>query len=257
MSRKHLLAAVLMLGAAACTRPATVTTATPGPAAAPPITDGGSLVAAMRRKYDGHWYRTLAFTQNNTLYGANGRETKSQWLERVALPGRLRIDYMPLASKSGLLYDGRRIHTIDNGRVVNSQQGINPQLLLQADAYVRAPDETARLLDSLGFKLATIRRDTWQGSPVWVVGAAAGDSTSNQFWVDASRLLVLRMVQREARGTRTVINETRFNRYTDVGGYPIAMEILLYRDGRMYFREELADVKVDPPLSDEAFDPRR
>jgi hypothetical protein len=246
----------LSLLAVACTPPATVTTA-PTPSGPPPVTDARSLVVSMHRQYEGKWYRTLSFTQTNTLYGTNGRETKSEWLERVEVPGKLRIDYLPLTSKSGLVYDGARIHTVDNGRVVNTQPGINAQLLLMADVYVRPIDETMHLLDSLGFDLKTIRKTTWQGTPVWVIGAAAGDSTSSQFWVDANRMLIARTIQPEKRGTRTVVSEARFGKYTDTSGIPIAMEIQRFRDGRLYFREEYTDVKVNPELSPETFDGRR
>src|SRR5262245_17952383 len=166
MSRNGLLLPLLLV-AGGCVQPGT-TTSEPRSEAPPPITDGRSLVDAMQRKYVGAWYRTLTFTQRNTLYAANGRETQSDWRQRITVPGKLRIDYLPLTSKSGLVYDGARIHTLDNGRVVNTQPGINAPLLLTADVYVRPPDETVRLLDSLGFDLKSARRDTWLESPVWV-----------------------------------------------------------------------------------------
>ena len=168
------------------------------------IKDGQSLVAAMRQKYGTQWFKTLAFTQNNTLYSQRGGQTTSQWRQQISVPGKLRIDYLPLTQRSGVLFDGSRVHTFDNGRAIDAQPGVNAALLISADLYVLPLERSTKLLDSLGFDLTKLRRDTWEGQPAFVVGAAAGDSTTSQFWIDSDRLAALRMVQKERRGTRDI-----------------------------------------------------
>ncbi len=154
-----------------------------------PITDGRSLVSAMRQKYSAQWYKTLSFTQNNTLYSARGGATNSQWRQHIAVPGRLRIDYLPLSQRSGVLFDGSRVHTFDNGRAIDAQPGVNAQLLVTADVYALPLERSTQLLDSLGFDLSKLRRDAWEGQSAYVVGAAAGDSTTSQFWIDSVKLV--------------------------------------------------------------------
>src|SRR5438270_11727652 len=112
----RLLGLVAALATAGCARRATIgggAAVKPKPAE-PTISDGRSLIATMRRTHGGSWYRTLSFTQNNILYATTGRETRSQWLEHARVPGRLRIDYLPLSTRSGVLYDGARVHVFDN-----------------------------------------------------------------------------------------------------------------------------------------------
>ena len=224
---------------------------------APAITDGRSLVSAMRRKYDGQWYKTLSFTQNNTLYSARGGATTSQWREHISVPSRLRIDYLPLSQRSGVLFDGSRVHTFDNGRAIDAQPGINALLLVTADVYVLPVERSTQLLDSIGFDLAKLRRDTWQGQPAYVVGGAAGDSTTSQFWVDTTKLVALRVVQKERRGTRDIVTDVRFGTFTDFSGIPIATEVTQYRDGRLVFKEQYVDVRVNDPIPEATFDPTK
>jgi hypothetical protein len=208
----------------------------------------------MRQKYGGQWFKTLSFTQNNTLYSTRGGETNSQWRQRIAVPGKLRIDYLPLTQRSGVLFDGSRVHTFDNGRAIDAQPGVNPLLLITADLYVQPIERTRQLLDSLGFDLTKLRKDTWEGQPAHVLGAAAGDSTTSQFWVDAEKLVTVRVVQKEHRGTRDIVTDVRFGKFMDFGGFPIATEVLQYRDGRLVFREQYVDVKVNDPIPDATFD---
>jgi hypothetical protein len=222
---------------------------------APSVTDGRSLVNAMRQKYNAQWYKTLSFTQNNTLYSARGGATNSQWREHISVPGRLRIDYLPLSQRSGVLFDGSRVHTFDNGRAIDTQPGVNAQLLVMADVYALPVERSTQLLDSLGFDLTKLRRDAWEGQSAYVVGAAAGDSTTSQFWIDSVRLVVLRIVQKERRGTRDVVTDVRFGKFADFSGLPIATEVVQYRDGRLVFREQYADVRVNDAIPDDTFDP--
>lgn len=208
----------------------------------------------MRQKYGAQFYKTLAFTQNNILYSTRGTETKSQWRQQISVPGRLRIDYLPATQRSGVLFDGARVHTFDNGRAIDAQPGVNAVLLVTGDLYVLPVERTTKVLDSLGFDLTKLRRDTWDGQPAYVVGAAAGDSTTSQFWVDAEKLVPVRVVQKERRGTRDIVTDVRLGKFAELGGIPIATEVLQYRDGRLVFREQRVDVKVNEPIAETTFD---
>ena len=248
--RSSFAALAVLTGACASRGPAV-----PAPAPEPVITTGRDLLDAMNQRYDGRWLRTLSFLQNNTLYSATGGEQKTQWLEHLALPGRLRIDHFPLANHSGVMYEAGRVHVFDNGRRVQSQSGVNPLLLLGFDVYAQPVAATAKTLDSLGFDLGTLHVADWTGRQTFVVGAAKGDTTTNQFWVDAERLLFVRLKQRNPAGT--TITEYRFDRYTDFDGYPVAIEVLMLRNGRPFFKEEYADVRVNQAIAPEIFDPSR
>jgi hypothetical protein len=188
------------------------------------------------------------------MYSAAGGQQKSQWLEHMSVPGKLRIDYLPLANRSGVMYEGGQVHAFDNGRRIRSEPGVNALLLLGFDVYAQPVAQTTKTLDSLGFDLGMMHLTDWQGRKAIVIGAAVGDTTTNQFWVDAERLLFVRLIQRNAAGT---ISDQRFNRYTDFDGYPVAIEVLILRNGRPYFKEEYADVRVNQPIAAEVFDPAR
>lgn len=249
------LALIAIAASASCSRRVMAPSSSPA-RDTPAITDGRSLLGAMRARYDSGYYRTLSLTQNNTQYAGRG-ERKSQWRRRVAVPGKLRIDYYPLSDRSGVLFDGSRIHTFDNGRALDSQPGINAFLLLTADVYALPVERSVHLVDSLGFDLTKLRRDTLEGHPVYVVGAVAGDSTTSQFWVDADSLIARRIVQNERVGARDIVTDVRFTKFTTIGGFTMATEVHRYRDGRLVFREEYADVRVNEQIADSVFDAKK
>jgi hypothetical protein len=245
----------IVLVAGACARQATVVPA-PDVSPAPAIIDGKGVLNAMRERYKGRWFSTLSFSQNATLTTASG-ESKFVWHEYIAVPGRLRIDYAPLETHSGVLYADGKLYAFDNGRGAPPQPGWNPLLVLIGDVYVQSPDTSAWQLDSLGFNLAVVRRDRWKGDDVWVVGAEKGDSLASQFWVDTDSMLVRRVLLRDVRGGRTFVTDVHLEGYLDAGGFPVANEISFYRDGKLYLKEDYFDVKTNVPISDDVFDPAK
>lgn len=221
------------------------------------IANAAELVREMRERYDGKWYRTLAFVQNNTRYATDGREEKSQWMEFLSVPGKLRIEFLPQESRSGILFTNGRAYTFEGGRRIDTRRQIHPLLLLTGDVYVLPPAVTLRRLDSLGVRRSRFREDRWEGRRVYVIGAAAGDTLSNQLWVDADRLLLVRWIERQGTGARTASSDTRLGAYKNIEGYAIPTEITVYRAGRPVFRETYAEVRVNVPFSPSLFEPAR
>lgn len=255
------IALIIILFAAACT------SKVPGPAAPAPapvvaekptgITTSARLVREMHDRYSGKWYKTLTFQQTNTFYTSAGKEEKSQWMQRLSVPGRLRIDFLPLSTRSGLLIQNNRVITFDNGRRVDSRRSIQPVLTLTGDVYAIPAPITLRRLDSLGVDLDKFHEEKWEGKRVYVMGAELGDLNSNQIWIDADRLLLVRFVQRDRRGERFVVTDTRVGDYREIDGYTVAFEFTSYRDGKLFFKEKYENLKVNEPIPPELFDPSR
>src|SRR5207247_10889889 len=170
--------------------PATATkpTASKPVSSAARVTSSGELIKAMHDRYDGKYLKTMSFLQNNTRYTTTGQELKSQWYEHIEIPGKLRIAFLPASQKSGLVQVGDRVASFDNGIRVDFRRSVNPLLLMTADVYVAPIAAITKALDSLHVDLELMRDDKWDGQPVYVVGAKAGDTTSNEMWVDRDHL---------------------------------------------------------------------
>src|SRR5437867_4296365 len=84
-----------------------------------------------------------------------------------------------------------------------------------------------RRLGSGRVRFGIARRDELDGRDVWVVGAESGDTLSTQFWVDARRWLVLRIIQRDPRSPSTV-SDIRFLEYTELLDVPVPTRIRVY-----------------------------
>ena len=214
--------------------------------------DGEALIRAMEARYRGKWYRTLTFVQTTTMTQPTAR--KEIWYEALRFPGMLRIDIAPVDSGNSMLFRGDSLYRFQRGTLTGSRPLVHPLMVLGFDVYFDPPETTISKLVGLGFDLSTIREDTWQGRPAHVVGAAAGDSATAQFWIDRERLVFVRMLQAAPDGSGRIL-ETQFNRYQPLGEAWISVEVLFNVNGQLATKEEYAEVRADPTLPDVLFDP--
>ena len=228
-----------------------------GPGAGLRLATSGGLLKAMHDRYDGKYVKTISFLQNNTQYSATGAEKKSQWYEHIEVPGKLRIAFLPATTKSGLVQVDDKVASFDNGIRVDFRPSINPLLLLTADVYVAPVTSISRALDSLHVDMEMMRNDEWEGQPVYVVGAKAGDTTSNQMWVDRDHLRLVRFIQSQKAGDRTLVSDIRVQNYKDIDGFEIPTEFLVIRNGKPVWREQYADVRINDDFPAGTFDQAR
>src|SRR6266566_5542967 len=177
------------------------------------VASANALVKAMHDLYSGKFLKTMSFLQNNTAYAITGQEQKSQWYEHIEVPGKLRIAFLPASQRSGLVQIDDRVASFDNGIRVDFRPSVNPVLLLTADVYAAPLATITRGLDSLHVDQEIIRSEEWEGQPVYVVGAKAGDTTSNQMWVDRDHLRLVRFIQAQKAGKVINVSDIRVLNY--------------------------------------------
>lgn len=249
----------LSMAAPSCARsPAAVS---PNPAAVPQAqrtdpTTGVDVVRAMHDRYAAVWYKTLSFSQTTTLTLPNGGTLQQQWLEAGKFPGRLRID-TDTANRSGVIYAGDTVYRFTNGKLAAANADMNELLILGFDVYTQPVTRTVDVLRRRGIDLSKVSRGTWEGRPVFIVGAVAGDTLSKQFWVDAERLLFVRLVETVATATATRRVDYRFLKYVPHGDAWVSEEVVGLRDGKPSLHEVYANVRVNVPLDDATFDPKQ
>jgi hypothetical protein len=218
--------------------------------ATPPPKNGEELVARMRDRYLGKWYRTLTFTQKTTL--PDGKvET---WYEALELPGKLRIDVAPLDSGKTLLFRNDSLYVFEQKKLKASQPLVHPLMVLGFDVYQAPVAETVRKLKDLKFDLSKVHQTTWKGRPTYVVGASPRDTTSPQFWIDAERLYFVRSLE-PSKKDPSVINETVFDKYIPLDGGWLELEVLFFANGKQQVKEEYIDPKANVKLDPSIFDP--
>lgn len=246
---------LLALALGACSRQVRVETSPVGTPRDVGITSADALFDAMRARYAGKWFRNIAFVQTSTYFRPDGSTSRTEtWYEAAALPGRLRIDLGELARKNGVLYRNDSVYQVQSGEVTDRRPGTNPLLVLAFDVYAQPAARTMDQLRRLGFDVGVLHLDSLDGRRMYVVGAGPRDTTTNQFWVEADRLLFIRLIQTDQRGrTQDIV----FDRFAQHGGGWVGERVRFLVGGKMFFLEEYSNVRVNLTLDDNLFVPER
>ena len=224
-------------------------------AVAAKITTSDELIHAMQAKYAKSWYKTATFVQKTTTHQADGRTKVETWYEAMSLPGSLRIDFTPTKDGNGILFTNSQIYVFKNGKIDSNRAFVHPLMVLGFDVYGLPQADVIEKLKGLKFDLSIFRQDTWQGRPVYVVGAKAGDLHPPQFWIDQKNLYFVRMIRPAGRdGAQT--QETQFNKYVKLGGGWMSPEVIFMVDGKITTTEEYSDLRANVKLPDKLFDPQ-
>ena len=219
------------------------------------VSNTDELIAAMQKKYGKSWYKTATFVQQTTNFQPDGTSKVETWYEAMSVPGSLRIDFTPTTAGNGILFTNGTIYVFKDGKVDTTRPFEHPLLILGFDIYRSPASEVTTKLQALKFDLSQFREDTWQGRPVYVVGAKAGDLHSPQFWIDQQNLYFVRMLRPVGKdGTQS--SETQFNKYQKLGGGWMAPEVIFIVDGKVVTTEKYSDMRADVQLDPKLFDPQ-
>jgi outer membrane lipoprotein-sorting protein len=213
------------------------------------------LVQAMQKKYGKPWYQTATFVQKTTNHQPDGTTKVETWYEALSVPGSLRIDFTPIKDGNGILFTNNQIYSFKNGKVDTNRPFVHPLMILGFDIYKLPPEKVLEVLKRLKFDLAILREDTWQGRPVYVIGAKQGDLHSAQFWIDQKNLYFVRMLRPTGKdGAQT--QETQFNKYQRLGGGWMAPEVIFKVDDQIRTTEEYSEMRANLGLDSKLFDPQ-
>jgi GWxTD domain-containing protein len=220
------------------------------------IESGEAVVSAMRTRYENAWYDTVTFTQKSTTYNPDGTTKVETWYEAASLPGKLRIDYGPASEGNGLVLADGNATSFQAGKETSTRPLLNLLLVLGFDVYRQAPEITVGQLKHEGIDVTKFHEESWNGEPVYVVGAEKGDLKSKQFWVEKKRLLFVRLLQPYQRDLSKT-TDTRFVDYREEGKGMIAARVEVYRDEKMVFTEDYTEIKIGVKLDAGTFDPKQ
>ncbi len=221
------------------------------PAAAPAASPGEAVVRSAYAMYAKTWYKNAQWVQRTTQQGAQQLET---WYVSMQPPGLLRADVAPGVTGRAFIYRADSLYQFGHGQLRTSTASVEPLFVLLHDLHSAPPEKTIRMLKTFGFDLARTHEATWNGTRVIVVGASASDSSSNQFWLEKRRMILVRLIERNGQDPRRPLDAQIFG-YEKAGGGWLEREVRVFLGREPTMLEEYTDVVVDAKLEPDLFEP--
>jgi len=221
----------------------------------PTPASGVELVRQMHDAYDGKWFRTLTFVQRTTIRRPDSAARVATWYEALLAPDRLRIDIGSPSEGNGVITTADSTYVVRGGKVVRTEADGNPFIPFVSAVYAQPVERTMQQLEPYHFDMSRVRSDTWQGRRVFVVGARdASDLQSPQFWVDAERLVLVRMLLPLSQAADAKPADIQLDKYVALDRGWLATKVVMYQNGLARQTEEYSDWHSDMTLDPRLFD---
>lgn len=219
------------------------------------INNGTDVINAMYKKYDGgkKWYKHFSFTQDAIFYRNDSIIKTEVWHEIGSFPGHLAIKFDTKDSKDGVIFSVNKVYSIKDGVAKEPRTFIHDLILVGFDLYFLKPELSTHLLDSIGYNLKEMHVDMFEGRKVYVVGAQPGDEKTPQFWIDAERLYMSRIIYKK----KDNVTDCIFGDYAKVDGNWVAKKVTFKNNGKLQLIEKYYDLKFPKELNPDIFDPAK
>lgn len=216
------------------------------------VPSGEEFLRQMHDRYAARWFHTLTFAKKTTIWDSTGKTTVLTSYYSMEFPGKVRTDFTPLADGTGALTINDSTVFLRHGAVQGGRSAVNALAVLAFDVYAEPVGATVGRLKSAGDDLTKVHEETWQGAPVYVVGADSGDLSSLQFWIDAKRLVLVRLFTKPPAPNWPGLQDIQFQDYVPLDGGTIAPRVQFFLGAHLQRQEDCshmkANVKPDPAL---------
>jgi hypothetical protein len=212
---------------------------------------GEQTLQRMHSRYAGKWYSTFTFVQQTGIYRNDSLQRTATWYEAAKFPHELRIDRDDPKSGNATIYRKDSTYRFQNGKLAGVNAGTNPFIFLIGGLYSVSFDYAKKYLQTEGWDLSKGYTTVWKGRKTLVIGAAEGDTTSKQVWVDAEHLYNVRYIEK----TRGTLMDVHMGQQVPMGGGWTETWVEFYFDGKLRQTERYNDMKADQPLDPQLFEP--
>jgi hypothetical protein len=211
------------------------------------------LITAMHKKYFGNFNANITFIQINTYFLEGGKTHGDISYEAFHYPGKFRVDHGVRHSQDGFIVLNDTVYNFKGGALVGKVPDTYDLLMLTGDIYFLEPKESIKKIKLMGYNMSKFREDSWNGRPVYVVGADKGDETSPQFWIDQTELYLVRNINKNKETGE--IEDQHFKEHAKVSKAWVEERVEVFVGGKLVKKEHYAEVKADNSLDMKIFDP--
>ena len=165
---------------------------------------------------------------------------------------KLRIDIEPTAAGNALLFRGDSTYNISGGKIKSASPQGNDLIFLLGGLYFYPLDKTLEKIKAQGYDLSKLSEGTYNGKPIYIIGASAKDEKASQLWVNKGDLYLVRMIKYD----KNVKQDAIFEDYIKIGGGGAETKVTFYLNDKLRQVETYHNCRLMPGMDQKIFDPQ-
>jgi hypothetical protein len=166
----------------------------------PSFKTGNDVLGHIHQKYKQAPCKAYTFSQKNTHYRNDSITGHSEWYESIEFPDKFRIDFGDKAAGNFMIFRNDSSYRYKGGQLRSMKQDENVLLLLLGGLYYRDLPDVMTRLHKKEFNTGILSSQKWRKQSVYVIGALAGDTSSNQIWISKKNWRIVRIIEKMQEG---------------------------------------------------------
>ncbi|MBK7434323.1 MAG: hypothetical protein IPI66_10720 [Chitinophagaceae bacterium] len=195
--------------------------------------------------------KSLSFVQETGFYVNDTLRKTATWYEVLVYPDKLRIDIDDPRSGNAIYFVNDSAYRFQKGELKGRNYQPHDLVFVLGGMYSFSLEEAYKKLKAIGYDTEKTYTTTWKGRPVVVLGTDKDETESNQFWVDAEKLVTVRILNNK-NGQKT---EILCDDYVPLGQGLCETSIQFFINGKLRQTEKYRELKENFTLDMDYFDP--
>ncbi len=217
-----------------------------------PINTGKDLITYMLERYKNGPCKAYTFSQKNTHYRNDSVIGNSEWHEAIEMPDKFRINFGDTAQGNFVVFKNDSSYSYKKFELKRKKYDSNTILLLLGGMYYRELKDVLLRLKSENYNTDVLSTQKREKEEMYVIGALAGDTLSNQIWVSKKFYRVERIIERMDAESIMDMTFNSFKRHCD--GYT-ETRVTFKRNGKIEQVEEYYNIKTVKSFPEKVFNP--
>ncbi len=213
---------------------------------------GKDVLGYLHQKYRNGPCKAYTFSQKNTHYRNDSIVGTSEWHEAIEFPDKFRIDFGDKAGGNCIIFKNDSSYRYKNFELRGKKYDTNVLLLLLGGMYYRELPDVMVRLQKEGYNTAVLSKQKWNRKKVYVIGAEAGDMSSNQIWVSKKTWRVVRIIER--MDGNDMMDMTFDSHQDHCKGY-VETKVTFKKNGKTEQVEEYYNIQSVEKFPEDVFNP--
>lgn len=218
-----------------------------------PFKTGNDVISFMHQKYFQAPCKSYTFSQKNTHYKNDSITGNSEWHEYIEFPDKFRIDFGKSEDGNFIIFKNDSSYRYKNHQLKKKDGNTNTLLLLLGGMYYRDLKDVITRLEKEHYNTQIVSSQKWNKHQVHVIGALAGDTLSNQIWIDKKTWRVVRIIEKMDTANYMDMSFVSFQK--NCNGY-IETKVIFKRNGKIEQMEEYYNITPIDKFGTEVFNPK-
>ncbi|MBI3518008.1 MAG: hypothetical protein HY062_01440 [Bacteroidetes bacterium] len=214
---------------------------------------GKDVIDFLYQKYKQGPCQLYTFSQKNTHYRHDSIIGHSEWHEYIEFPDKFRIDFGKTEEGNFVIFKNDSSYRYKNNQLKKVNYDSNILLLLLGGMYYRELPDVFNRLQKERYNTQILSTQKWGKHTVYVIGALAGDTLSNQLWVSKKDWRIVRIIEKMEDNSYMDMTFDAFQK--SCNGYT-ETKVTFKRNGKTEQIEEYYDIKSHEVFIPEVFNPK-